>query len=219
MDQQFCIFLYSKYSDVCKRLMNQISNYNLFMQTYKVNFVCIDNEKIRERILNSKNIKISKVPCILVGNVTGTIDTYEGIEAFRWIDLGINNIKMSLPPVEDDRNTKIENLEEEEEEEEILPKKKILKKRAPKKQKERYIQEEDEEEEPEENIKKPPVLMRDGPGTYKMSPEFEKDGEEIDQIATVRETKGGKAKISDLAAQLQKERERDETANKGQTPV
>ena len=49
--------------------------------------VCIDNEEIRKQILKKDNkIEISSVPCVLIVYNTGSVEKYEGVSAFEWIE-------------------------------------------------------------------------------------------------------------------------------------
>ena len=48
--------------------------------------VCIDNENIRQRILKDKKLEITSVPCVLIVYSAGTVEKYEGIHAFEWIE-------------------------------------------------------------------------------------------------------------------------------------
>jgi hypothetical protein len=57
------------------------SNFNINME-----YICIDNKQIRNRIINSKNIKFNMVPCILLVYPNKKIEQYEGTDAFNLVN-------------------------------------------------------------------------------------------------------------------------------------
>lgn len=93
----YCIFLYSKYSNNSKNLIDIINNSNLSL-TLNIKYICIDNKDIRNRILNSSKIKIKVVPTILNVFNNGIVQLYEGQHAFQYINNAINSITPP-PPV------------------------------------------------------------------------------------------------------------------------
>jgi hypothetical protein len=48
--------------------------------------ICIDEQKIRQRILTSNLLRISKVPCMLI-KTNETVQIYEGVDAWRLFNL------------------------------------------------------------------------------------------------------------------------------------
>ena len=48
------LFFYSKYSQLCLSMIDTIKKANL---NVNMEYICVDNKQIRNRILNSKNIK------------------------------------------------------------------------------------------------------------------------------------------------------------------
>jgi hypothetical protein len=92
MDPQFVVLLHSKYSSNCKKLLQTIDQYGL-----KIDTLCVDNEKVRKRVVKSKNVPVKVVPCILLGFPGGTIEKYDGEHAFEWITKVIGNINSSKP--------------------------------------------------------------------------------------------------------------------------
>ena len=85
MSSYHIILLYSKYSNFSKNFFN-IMNQTDVLKNIQIKLLCVDNEKLRERILNSKNIKINNIPCILIMYDNGTVDKYEGTDCFLWLD-------------------------------------------------------------------------------------------------------------------------------------
>lgn len=78
------ILFYSKYSSSCKRLMTIIDNSDgLFNEIKKV---CIDSQIIRNKLINSDNIKIEELPCILNIHEEGIVEKYDGPSAFNLIE-------------------------------------------------------------------------------------------------------------------------------------
>lgn len=100
MEKQQCILLYSKYSQQSKRFMDMLKQSPVdFTTEVKLNPLCIDNEKIRQRILNSQQIDIKVVPCILVVYKDGGVEKYEGGTAFRWAEEVIRSLAPPPPPI------------------------------------------------------------------------------------------------------------------------
>jgi len=94
--KKYC--LYSKYSTHCKKLKDILQK-----NTKDFHYICIDNEKVRERIMKNEKIKIAYVPCILLIQDNGIIEKYEGEHAFQWVNSAIsiehftNNKPQSIP--------------------------------------------------------------------------------------------------------------------------
>lgn len=76
------LFVYSKYSESSRFLMQYVANSHFIQK------MCIDNPDVKTQILNSQ-IKISKVPCILVYHSVGTVEMFEGRKAFEWVNYNI----------------------------------------------------------------------------------------------------------------------------------
>jgi len=80
----FSVFLYSKYSSLCKKIEMMMADSRLDFQELGFVSICIDNEQIREKIVES-NIEVTVVPCILT--YTGDIvEKYEGMSATRLVE-------------------------------------------------------------------------------------------------------------------------------------
>jgi hypothetical protein len=98
----FKMLLFSKYSDPSKRLLGLIHENNL-SEKLNINLVCIDNEIVRKKI-ESSEIEISVVPCLLVVQDKTQVKKYEGKELNDWISfqfqqqLSPPNMMMQQPP-------------------------------------------------------------------------------------------------------------------------
>lgn len=92
MEIQYTVLLNSRYSLPCQNFLNTLVqsgiDYKNLLKFVQVN---IDNEQIRKQILNSNNIDIKSVPCILLIYTDGSVEKYEGSDAFRWLDEIISN--------------------------------------------------------------------------------------------------------------------------------
>lgn len=99
MEPQFSVLLYSKYSPQSKKILDiiQSSPVNL-EQVVSLQTLCIDNEKIRKRIHQNKQIDITSVPCILVIFPDGGIEKYDGITVFQWIEEMLHKFTPPPPP-------------------------------------------------------------------------------------------------------------------------
>lgn len=78
---QIMILLFSNYSSACKKLRQGLKDE--YLSHFKP--VCVDNEQIRSLLLESSNIQVERVPCLLHVFADGTVAKYEAEDAFRWI--------------------------------------------------------------------------------------------------------------------------------------
>jgi hypothetical protein len=92
------IFLYSKYSPNCKRLMDTIKSSNL---DFFVN-LCIDNQIAREKVLKS-SFKIESVPCLIVTYPSGGVEKFEGSSASHWTENLLGQLRPVPKPLENTR--------------------------------------------------------------------------------------------------------------------
>lgn len=77
------VLLYSKFSPRCTELINAI---NSNVMKVRIEALCVDNAKLRERIATSKKFNIEHVPCILhINKATGVVEQYEGEKSFQLI--------------------------------------------------------------------------------------------------------------------------------------
>ena len=87
MSIKFTVLLYSKYSPSSNKITGIIQQYStVFTENFNIRLLCIDNENIRKRILSSKKITISSVPCILIIYNDGGVEKYENDDAFTWVN-------------------------------------------------------------------------------------------------------------------------------------
>jgi hypothetical protein len=89
--------LYSNFSDYCKQLTPIVPT--------DIKTLCIDNPKIRSKILKSKNFNISIVPTIIIFN-NNTPIIYEGQDATNFINSLIQNDKKLIVKEEIAEHTK-----------------------------------------------------------------------------------------------------------------
>lgn len=92
MEPQYSVLLFSKYSQNCNKLFSIMTNSGVNFS--QLQSLCIDNENIRKRILDNKQFNISVVPSILSVYSNGNVETYEGVNAFNWVE----NIIFKLAP-------------------------------------------------------------------------------------------------------------------------
>jgi hypothetical protein len=87
MESKLSILLYSKYSSLSKKLINKINQSGIdFKSEFSIQNLCIDNKKIRSRIVNNAKIPITTVPCLLIIFPDGGIEKYDGLGIFEWFD-------------------------------------------------------------------------------------------------------------------------------------
>ena len=103
------VLLYSKYSNSCNDLITQLKQYPLYFS--HINLLCVDNEKIRTKIINSNLIKITFVPCLLIVSSNGVTKQYENTQLFEFISEiietnTISQIQHNTAPQNINSNTK-----------------------------------------------------------------------------------------------------------------
>lgn len=87
--------LCSKYSESCQQFMSIVSQFGIDI----IYPIYIDSQEARTIILSSP-LKIKSVPCIL-GTVNGFFATYEGKDAFDWLnEISKNYIETPSPEEE-----------------------------------------------------------------------------------------------------------------------
>jgi len=98
LENYYSVLLYSKYSEFSKNIIKTIENSSFdFVNKKKLSTVCIDNDDIRNRILNSNDMHVKVVPCILVIHDDGIVEKYEGDDAFKWVDEIITKNQVAQP--------------------------------------------------------------------------------------------------------------------------
>lgn len=99
MEPQLSVLLYSKYSALSKSIMNIIQTSGLdFTNKFRLQPLCIDNEEIRKRIIENKQIQVTSVPCLLLIFPDGGIEKYDGAHAFEWVEGIIRQFTPPPPP-------------------------------------------------------------------------------------------------------------------------
>lgn len=91
MNANSLVILYSKYSKLCKEIVNRYDRNTM----QHIRIVCIDNPKIRDSILNSKKYTVTSVPCVLLVYET-KIEKFEGSGVYDWIMTHLNECNDSL---------------------------------------------------------------------------------------------------------------------------
>ena len=99
------VYLYSKYSNKCKELID-----NLPQKVDFLKYLCVDNKKVRRKILNDSRFNIQHVPCILIFLENGTVEKYEGNDAFKWSDQ-FTNVNQNTSLIDD--NELLDQIDEE----------------------------------------------------------------------------------------------------------
>jgi hypothetical protein len=81
MDPEQLVILYSKYSPQCTRIVDLHHKHNVdYMR-----LLCIDNVNIREKLLQSTDLNIRTVPCVLFLYPGGRIEKFEGSNVSSWV--------------------------------------------------------------------------------------------------------------------------------------
>tara|TARA_B100000497_G_scaffold102246_1_gene116598 strand:- start:289 stop:903 length:615 start_codon:yes stop_codon:yes gene_type:complete len=201
MQQQLCVLLYSDYSDVCKNLFKALESCPIDIYGISgMKNLCIDNEKLRKRILINKNISITSVPSLLIVYNNSQLEKLEGQKVFDWIDVIVNeNLPPPPPPPPKEEN-------DSEEEEEIVPVKKVQKKKIKKKVTTPIEELEDLEEENEEELSslKPKVGIRNDAGNYDLNSDF---GGEMEERTIPKQSNNNGNNLMAAALAMQKERD------------
>lgn len=95
MDPAYSVLIYSKYSANCKKAFDLMRNSGVDFTSLQL--LCIDNEKVRQRIKQNKQIEVESVPCVLSVFSNGNVEKYDGANVFNWIENII--IRFAPPPL------------------------------------------------------------------------------------------------------------------------
>ncbi len=101
MEPEYLIVLHSKYSTQCRRIT---SIHDELTMNY-IKLVCIDNAKVRERLLKSKSIQVKTVPCVLLVYPNNKIEKFEGANVTDWIIKQITQNTPNTPNPPNPQNT------------------------------------------------------------------------------------------------------------------
>lgn len=90
------VVIYSRY---CNESLQFLESLEQNTETFKMDIrkLCIDNENIRERVLDSK-LGIKSVPTILIYHANGEVEKYEENTCFEWLDFIIEKLKPESEP-------------------------------------------------------------------------------------------------------------------------
>ena len=204
------VLLYSKYSRSCLRLLDNIEQLNGMTTPPMVQLVCIDSKQTRKQILNSKAIEIKKVPCLLILEDT-SVEKYDGERAFQWVGEVVKKIisQQTPPPPPPPQQTRIQVKPDDEEEVPPPPPPPPQRKKKPSKKKETNIEDLDDDEE-QNSIKRPPIPIRNGAGSYSIDDDmFEQPSEEESRVNKTSGTSSKGAGILDIAFAMRQEREKE----------
>ena len=106
MESNFSVLLYSKYSATSKQLMDVMNSSKVdFLKSTGLQNLCVDNEEVRNRIIQNKQINITSVPCILVIFPDGIIEKYEGLHTFKWVEEIISSFKSTRAQLSNEQSS------------------------------------------------------------------------------------------------------------------
>jgi hypothetical protein len=106
MESNFSVLLYSKYSANSKQLMDVMNSSKVdFLKSTGLQNLCVDNEEVRNRIIQNKQINITSVPCILVIFPDGIIEKYEGLHTFKWVEEIISSFKSTRAQLSNEQSS------------------------------------------------------------------------------------------------------------------
>ena len=92
------ILVYSKYSSHCKTLFEKLRESQVdFKSLYGLKLLCLDNERVRQVLLNNKKIELWIVPTVLVLFPDGVVEKYEGGTAVNWVESKISEHRAAPP--------------------------------------------------------------------------------------------------------------------------
>jgi hypothetical protein len=101
MESQLILLMYSKYSSLSKSIMDIIQKSGIdFTTQFGLQYLCIDNEKIRKRIIDNEQIQVTSVPCLLLIYPDGGIEKYDGKHAFEWVESILSKYSPQQEPLQ-----------------------------------------------------------------------------------------------------------------------
>ena len=209
------ILLYSKYSRSCMRLLDIVEQLNGMTPT--VQLVCIDNKETRKQILNYKSIEITKVPCLLILNDT-TVEKYDGERAFEWVSEVVKklNVQSQPPPPPPPPPQTVIEIEppSRPQKEQKRPQKRSAKKETRIEDLDDIEEDDENDSEPQSKVKKPPIPIRNGAGSYLIDGDntFSETEEDVQEKKSSSSGSKGVG-ILDLAFAMRQEREKENKDN------
>ena len=205
MSIKYCVFFYSKYSSHSKKMLDLMQTSNIdFVTQISLKSVCVDNSKIRERILSSMKLDVKYVPCIMVIYDSGIIEKFDGNNAFDWLNRTIDIIRSQTievipPPVVQP----VQPIQQ------PSKKKKVVKKEIEIEEEVEEVEEDEEEVEEVEDIIKPQkkkILLMKNKGNYDIIESDELIGEIPEQSRPSIKPSGRKGDIVAEAKEMEKMR-------------
>jgi len=113
------IVLYSKYSRACNDVLELYNQAPVeFMK-----FICVDNVTTRQRLLSSKRLRITSVPCVLLVYPDGTMEKFEEGDVSGWLQ---SQIAKYLPeeqttPIQSQEQVTVLEEEQPQQQEQVMP--------------------------------------------------------------------------------------------------
>jgi hypothetical protein len=176
MDYNTSLLLYSNYSSRSHQLLAALKSSPVDLSTVaNMTNICIDTPDIRNRIVKSTNIHITIVPTILLVFNDGTVETYEGQQAFEWVE---QEVYKHLPPPPtpptrppQHKQVKFQNPEiVDDVDDEVVVRPQRKSKHKPIIPQVTNMEDLDSESEEEsDKIRRPPIGLRSGAGNYSIS--------------------------------------------------
>ena len=189
------VVIYSRY---CNESLQFLESLEQNTETFKMDIrkLCIDNENIRERVLDSK-LGIKSVPTILIYHANGEVEKYEENTCFEWLDFIIEKLKPESEP------EPVEKKEKKNKSEPILDENDLLESKIP--------IEHVSNDTPEKRELNSNVLIKNINSENKLDSEKELKEEKANERMQKNNQNEG---ILTLAQQMQKEREGDNNVKK-----
>jgi hypothetical protein len=132
-----------------------------FLKSTGLQNLCIDNEEVRNRIIQNKQINITSVPCILVIFPDGIIEKYEGLHTFKWVEEIISSFKSTRAQLSNEQSSnELKHLEHLELQKQLAHERQLERDRHDRDRHDRERQEkqEEREKEREQNREKHQIL-------------------------------------------------------------
>jgi hypothetical protein len=92
MQNSMNIIFYSNHSQSCQSFFNLLKKNNILLADLMfIKFICVDNIEIKKKLITSTNIKIDKVPTLLVINNDKSVSKFVDSNFFNWVKKVIND--------------------------------------------------------------------------------------------------------------------------------
>jgi hypothetical protein len=108
---RYITLIYSGYNNASMNLIKLLNTHGVISD---VQLISVDSEKIRKKIFESKNLKIMKVPTVVIEKERGSIEVFEGDAGIKWMNDIVNqyirsqggNVSQTPEDLERDRLTR-----------------------------------------------------------------------------------------------------------------